>query len=566
MGLIQQYINKSDWRIRENSNMSYSYPGLLGYVVGHETAKYALANIYPNTAATAHQNAFIHIHDLNGLAPYCLGLDYEMFLGMGLTNIDGAPKHFTSALGQSANLTFLISQQIAGALAFNSIDVLLGAYIKKDKLTYKEVKQAIQEFVFSINIKGRIGYQSPFLNFQLDITVPKRLKGRNPVIAGEEMPFTYDGCQKEIQWFTQALLEVLMESKSVKAFPVVNIGITPEFDWNSKLAKTVFQAIGRIGQPTINNYFNPNAAYDPDVVKSMCCSLRLDMSQLVKAGVGQFGAADNSGSLGVVTLNLPRYGYLNKGNKEGLLGMIDKYMEIASEALVAKRTFIEDMHKRNMYPTVRRFISDFRNFFNTVGDIGYNEMCLNFMDKGIDTPEGYELSLEVLKFINSKMVSFQERYKGFYGENSTLLFNHELVPGEGVMYRFAKHDKKKYPEIITSNGGSDVYYTRGVWLPADTEYNVFHAAEHQQKLQDEYTGGANFNYYLGEPIYDENAIKSLVYKLVSETNLPFISISPAISECPVCGVKETPTQYCEHDLSEEQLAELKEKGIDIQEV
>jgi ribonucleoside-triphosphate reductase len=453
---------------------------MLGYVVGHSTSEYGLEKIYPSDANEAHREGYFHIHDLLGLCNYCLGLDFEMFLMKGIDERFGAPKHFSSALSQLSNAIFLISQQIAGAVAFNSVDILLAPYARNDGLTYKEIKQFLQEFVFTINIKGRVGYQSPFTNFQLDLTVPNRLKGRHPVIRGQAMDFTYDDCTWEIECINRALLEILMEAPSVLAFPVINVGITKEFNWENKTAETIFTSIGRTGQPTINNYVNSD--YDPDAVKSMCCSLRLDMSKIMKQTGGQFGAADNSGSLGVVTLNMPRFGYLSGGNKSILFSYIDTYTNIAFRTMVAKRRYVEDRLQHGWYPTVHRFIDDFSHFFNTIGIIGLEEMLLNMGIGGIDTDEGKALACEVLDYINGKISEFQLEYKDFYGKNKGLLGNLELVPGEGTMYRFAKHDKEKYPDIITQGSEGNYYYTRGCWLPANKEYNVFWAAEHQEEL------------------------------------------------------------------------------------
>lgn len=559
--LIDQYIEQADWRIKENANMSYSYPGMLGYVVNHATSEYALERIFPKECSDAHKDGFIHLHDLSGLCNYCLGLDFEMFLLQGINDEYGPPKHFSSAIGQMANAIFLISQQIAGAVAFNSVDVLLAPYVKHDGLTYNEVKQLLQSYVCTVNIKGRIGFQSPFLNWQTDKTVPKRLQGRSPVICNEVMNFTYDDCQTQIDWINRAVLEILMEAKGVLAFPVLNVGITKDFNWDDKAAETIFTAMGRVGQPTINNYVNSD--YDPDAVKSMCCSLRLDMSKIVKQTGGQFGAADNSGSLMVVTMNMARYGYLSGGNEDILFGYIDYYSDLAFKAMVEKRKFVEARMKDGWYPTLSRFIMDFSHFFNTLGVIGLHEMLLNMGKPGIDTEEGSTFVQKVLDHCNEKLSEFQLEYKDFYGTNHGLLANLELVPGEGVTHRFAKHDLEKYPDIITSNGSGEPYYTRGCWLPADKEYNIMFAAKHQEPLQDKFSGGANFNYYLNEPIHDWKAVRSIVKKLVNNTKLPFISVSPTIAVCPICGQLQDDRDYCQHELTQSQIQELREKGIEV---
>lgn len=512
-------------------------------------------NVYDITTST---QQFI----CNGILSHnCLGLDFEMFLYKGINDDFGSPKHFTSALSQLHNAIFLISQQIAGAVAFNSVDILLAPYIKQDGLTYKQVKQALQEFVCTINIKGRIGYQSPFLNWQLDVTVPKRLQGRHPVIAGEIMDFLYDDCKWEIETINKALLEIMSETKAVLAFPVINIGITKNFNWDNKLAETIFTSIGNTGQPTINNYVN--SCYDPDAVKSMCCSLRLDMAKIMKQTGGSFGAADNSGSTGVVTLDLPVYGYLSGGDEAILKWYIQKYTKVAFTALVAKRKFIEQRMKDGWYPTVNRFIDDFSHFFNTIGVIGLHEMLLNMGKPGIDTEEGSLFAQKVLDYINELIGEFQVENKDFYGTNRGLIANLELVPGEGCCHRLAIHNKKVYPDIITQGSDKGVYYTRGCWLPANKDYSLVFAANNQDALQEKFSGGANFQYYLNEPIHDWKATRSIVRKLVENTSLPFISLSPTISVCPICGRLQDNKDYCQHDLTEDQIEELKKKGVEV---
>jgi len=428
------------------------------------------------------------------------------------------------------------------------------------------MKQIMQEFVYSNNIPGRVGFQSPFLNWQLDITVPNRLRYGSCMIAGEVMDFGYEDCKLQIEWFNRAVLEIMMETKRPLPFPVINVGITKDFVWDTKLAETLFTAIGKIGQPTLNNYYN--GSYDPDGVKSMCCSLRLDMRQIIKQVGGQFGAADNSGSLGVGTMNMARFGYLSDGNKDIMMGYIDLYMDTIVKSIVSKRRFVESMHKKGMYPTVRRFIGeDYRTFFNTIGIIALHEMCLNFWygkGFGIDSKKGTALTLEVLDYINEKLSDYQEEYKDFYGPNKGLLFNLELVPGEGVMYRFAKHDKEQYPDIITQEGDDGIpYYTRGCWLPSDQDYSLAFATKHQEVLQDKFSGGANFNHYINEPIHDWKAVRSLVRRLITKTKLPFISISPTLTVCPVCGIKQTTQDYCEHELTDEQIADLRARGVEV---
>jgi len=899
---IDDYLQQSSWRIQENANTAYSYSGMVGYVANYVTSDYALANIYTPEIEEAHRDTMIHLHDLSGgMACYCFGMDLEQLLNRGLDDIDGPPKHFSSALSQMMNLIFLVSQEIAGACAFNSVDTLLAPYAYKDKLTYAQIKQHIQEFIYSINIKGRIGYQSPFHNAQFDITVPKRKQGAYAVVGGEALDVKYDDLHWQMESITRAFLETMMESKRVLTFPIINIGITKDFNWENKLAETIFESIGKTGQPTINNYVNSD--YDPDAIKSMCCfdgsqevlvkqygykpvilpfsevydrfhknntlpvfhnggwnkarvikiktnsnkmyrvvtmnnkqllvtdnhlhptldglkrtdelntsdfllsstmeydnpydnksyatgvligaylgdgcqskdgvtfslnhekaaillpyleealqvnkierpihkyikdklvsvrifgtelpnlisqfvegdysyekgimpdvfransifkrgilfgyyntdggnsnriysvserlirdidalcttlgivtslnvdnrtgqtvtfsdghsmthnyplhcirmydlqgkrgydgifriinnqfgirvkeiieipcpeyvycfemadqtepyftlpngiithncSLKLDVKQIIKQVGGQFGAADNSGSIGVVSLNLPLYGYLSGGNPDILYAYIDKYMELAWESLKRKRRFVEDRMANGMYPMLHRFVDDFRHFFNTIGVIGMNEMLLNMGMPNIADSKSKAFCMEVISHMNEVISEFQVRDKDFYGKNQGLIGNVELVPGEGLVHRFAKHLKTKYPDSIVANGTDSMYITRGCWLPANESYPLMFAAKHQEDLQDLFSGGANFQYHLGEPIFDYRATKSIVRKLVINTKLPFISISPVIEVCPVCGRTQTVDGWCEHDLNPFEVQELKNKGIEVKE-
>lgn len=558
--LIDKYVNNDDWRIKENSNTSYAYPGMLGYVLNHITSKYMLDNIYSQEVAEAHKKCLVHIHDLSGMNLYCLGLDYEMVLSKGLNDIDGPPKHFSSALSQTMNTIFLISQLINGAVAFNTFDVLLAPYAKNDKLTYKQLKQTLQEFIHSINIKGRIGWQSPFVNIHLDVTIPKRLQGRCPVIGGETMDFTYDECQDYAEWIGRAILEILADSKSVLTFPVVNIGITKDFNWDNKFSETLFETLGKSGIATINNYVSSD--YDPDSVRSMCCSLKLDMRKISKQVGGSFGAADNSGSVGVVTLNLPLYAYLSKGDKGKFHELIDQYVELSVAALNRKREFIEKMLKLNMYPTLHRFIYDFSHFFSTIGVIGLREMCLNFDGNDIDTPEGKAFAEETLTYLNDLISEQQEANSGLYNGRG-IYINLESIPGESTMYRFAKHMKEQYPQMILSGTEDTPRYTRGSWLDNDIPYSLKFAAEHQESLQNLFSGGACFFYYSDEAL-SPKAAKSIVRKLVNNTTLPYINITPTIRICPVCSKRLAKDELCEHTLTEDQIEFYRQQGIEME--
>lgn len=558
---IQEYIYSDPWRKLENANTSYSYSGMVGYVSNFATSDYALSHIYPPDIAEAHKSTMIHIHDLSGLCNYCLGTDLEQLLNRGLEDVDGPPKHLTSALSQMMNLVFLVSQEIAGACAFNSVDTLLSPYVYKDKLTYHQIKQAVQEFIYSINVKGRTSYQCPFTNVQFDITIPKRKQNTFAVVGGEALDVKYEDLTWEREAIVRAFLETIMESKRILTFPIMNIGITKDFNWDNKLSDVIFDCIGKTGQPTINNYVNGD--YDPDATRSLCCSIRLDISTVIKQVGGQFGAADNSGSIGVVTLNLPLYGYLSGGDSDILREYVSRYMRIGWEALKCKRTFVDAQMQTGFYPVLHRFIEDFRHFFNTLGVVGMNEMLLNMGKPNIADEESKQFCIELLEYMNNIISELQEQDKDFYGKNQGLIGNLELTPSEGTSFRFAKHLKQKYPKAITANGTNHDYLTRGCWLPADEEYSLMFAAKHQEDLQNLFSGGANFQYHLGEPIYDIKPVKSILRKLITKTKLPFISLSPAIEVCPVCGRVSTLDGWCEHELTEEQIDSLTKQGVEL---
>ena len=703
--IVEEYINQTGSRTKEHANQFYSYPNLKGHLLGYVMADYALKHIFKEDLAVAHEKGILHLNDLNsGNSSYCYGLDYIELLHQGLTGDDGSkpPKYFDTALGITETCIMKLSGQIAGAVAINSPDVLLAPYIKNEGLTYEQVRHELKQFVFRINTRVRASFEAPFVNFQLDITVPKRLKKVKPVIQGKKMDFTYEDCQEQIDMFNIALLDILEETN--KPFTVVNMGIAKDFNWDGKVADKIFSAIGTIGQPVISNYVNSD--YDPDTTRSMCCfegsqefivlednkevvysfldaynkfgkdnllvrsgltldyspakmvriktkksqamfeitcldenkneytlkttdnhihlvagkgnrttveleigdkfyiekdnvldfvsiveieqldkvptyvycvemenkqlpyfnlangiithncSLRLDMSKIMK-GSSSFGANNGSGSIGVITLNLALIGYLGKGSKEKLFNTIRTYVDLAKEGLGRKRSFIESWHEIGMYPTLYQFSKDFSTLFSTIGVVGMNEMCLSFLGKGIDTEEGIALCEEVADYMNSVLSEYQLQDEHWY-DGRGVYWNLEVVPAEGATRRLAQQMKKYYPDCITSNGSQKDYVTRGCWLPADKQYTLAYATEHQDRIQKKFSGGCNFNWYLEAPIKDPKVVKSLVWKFVNNTSLPFISISPPIKICPICNKRVD--EYCEHDLSVEEIEKL---GVEV---
>lgn len=537
--MVQDYLDGRDWRINENSNMNYSLQGLNNHIISAVTSKYWLEKVYPPEIRRAHEEGFIHIHDLSLLAPYCCGWDLADLLETGFAGVgqkveSAPPKHFRTALGQIANFFYTLQGEAAGAQAFSNFDTYLAPFIRYDGLDYREVKQAMQEFIFNLNVPTRVGFQTPFVNITLDVVVPRILADEPVIIGGKRQEACYGEFQKEVDWLNQAFCEVMMEGDArgrIFTFPIPTYNITKEFPWDSPVAERILAMTAKYGIPYFANFINSDLK--PEDVRSMCCRLRLDNRELKKRGGGLFGANPLTGSIGVVTINLPRLGYLSSTEEEFFL-KLKQYMDLAKESLLIKRGVLEKLTEQGLYPYSRfylrhvkeRFGRYWENHFNTIGIVGMHEALLNFLGQGIETAEGRQFALKVLDFMREVLTSYQEE--------TGQLFNLEATPAEGTSYRLARLDKSLYPDIITS-GRQEPYYTNSTHLPVDATCDVFEALEHQDELQIRYTGGTVFHAYLGERVTDLTACRKFLQRVFTNFRLPYLTITPTFSVCPEHG-------------------------------
>lgn len=553
--LMEDYLGRADWRLKENSNMSFSVQGLNNYIASAISAKYWLNKMYPENIRQAHVNGDLHIHDLGLLAPYCCGWDLKDLLIKGFKGVSekvqsNAPKHFRSALGQIVNFFYTLQGEAAGAQAFANFDTYLSPFIRYDNLSYEEVKQGLQEFMFNINVPTRVGFQTPFTNVTLDVTPSPMIGEENVIIGGKIMPEKYKDFQKEMDMFNQAFAEVMLAGDStgrVFGFPIPTYNVDKDFDWDRECLKPAWEMTAKYGIPYFSNFVNSDM--NRDDARSMCCRLRLDNRELRKRGGGLFGANPLTGSLGVVTINLPRLGYLSK-TKEEFKKKLTNLMEIAKESLEIKRKIIEKFTDDRLYPysmyylenIKARFGDYWRNHFSTIGINGMNEAALNLMGKDISTPEGHAFAAEILDFMREKLMDFQNETNNLY--------NLEATPGEGCTYRFAKKDQQIYPGIICSNTEAvqkfkaDPYYTNSTHLHVSYTDDIFSALDLQDDLQTKYTGGTVLHGYLGERMSNGDAAKKLVQKIVNNYKLPYFTITPTFSICPKHGYLSGEHKYC----------------------
>jgi len=570
---VNNYIKKLDWRVRENSNMTYSLQGLNNYVASLVSSNFWLNQIYSKEVGEAHLSGDLHLHDLAILAAYCCGWDLQDFLVRGLGGVTGKisckpPKHLMSALGQLTNLIYTLQGETAGAQAVSNFDTLLAPFIYYDKLSYKEVKQALQVFVFNMNVPTRVGFQTPFSNITLDFVIPKIMLKEPVIIGGEPQKKTYGEFQKEVNIFNKALGEVLLEGDAqgrVFSFPIPAINITKDFDWENPYLENLWEATKKYGIPYFSNFINSDMK--PEDTRSMCCRLRLDNRELRKKGGGLFGANPLTGSIGVVTINLPRIGYLTETKTE-FKERLGHLMDMAKESLITKRKLLEDFTEKGLYPYSKfylegiksRFGEYWKNHFNTIGLVGMNEACLNFLGENIATEKGKKFALEILDFMREKM--------GKYQEETNQLFNLEATPAEGTSYRFAREDRKRFKDIIFANnkavyeGEAEPYYTNSTQLPVDYTTDIFEALEHQDELQCRYTGGCVFHGFLGESLPDTKSVKKVVKKIAENFHLPYFTLTPTFSICPKHGYLAGEHFYCpkcDDDLQEEK-ARLEKEG------
>ncbi|MBK7387566.1 MAG: ribonucleoside triphosphate reductase [Bacteroidetes bacterium] len=588
---IDEYINNSDWRINANANTSFSNAGLVNNAAGKIIANYWLDKVYSKQEGHAHRNGDIHIHDLDCLTGYCAGWSLRSLLNEGFNGVRGRvesrpPSHFREALGQMANFLGILQSEWAGAQAFSSFDTYLAPYVFKDQLSYEEVLKAIKSFVYNLNVPARWG-QSPFTNITLDWVVPEDLKNQIPTKENKHLfrgiiddtllraakernvnsleSLTYSHFQKEINIINHAFYSVMTAGDSNGqpfTFPIPTVNITEDFDWNGENTDILFENTAKIGSSYFQNFIGsqyttdkagnkmPNdSAYKPNAVRSMCCRLQLDLRELLKRGNGLFGSAEMTGSIGVVTINMARLGYLYKGNSELLYSKLDELLDIAKSTLEKKRVFIQKMYDRGLYPYTKRYLRHFKNHFSTIGVNGINEMIINFTNNANDTTtgNGIKIASDVLDYIRSKMKQYQSETGNLY--------NLEATPAEGTTYRFAKEDKKRFPDIKQAGTGENIYYTNSSQLPVNFTEDPFEALLLQDDLQCKYTGGTVLHLYMTEKISSPKACKNLVKKVISNFKLPYITITPVFSICPKHGYLTGEHEYC--PICDQQLTESK---------
>lgn len=552
--LVDDYIENEDWRVNENSNMTYSLQGLNNHIASVISAHYWLYKIYPKDVRKAHICGDFHIHDLALIAPYCAGWNLKDLLILGFGGVPGKieskpAKHFRAALGQIVNFFYTLQGETAGAEAFSSVDTYLAPFIRYDKLSYKETKQAIQEFLFNINIPTRVGFQSPFTNTTMDLVPPSIIANEHVIIGGKIQNVQYGEFQREMDLFNKAFAEVMSEGDAkgrVFTFPIPTYNITEDFAWDNPTLEPIWNMTSKYGTPYFANFINSDMK--PEDATSMCCRLRIDQRELRKRGGGFFAANPLTGSIGVATINMPRIGYFSKDEKE-FFNRLKEKMDLAKKSLEIKRKVLERFTENNLYPYAKYYLNSikkrfggyWRNHFSTIGLIGMNEACLNFLGKDITTQEGRDFSIKVLDFMREKLMDYQNETDNIY--------NLEATPGEGATFRLAKTDKEKFPEIICANeetlkNGAAPYYTNSTQLPVGYTDDIFEALDLQDELQTKYTGGTVFHGFVGEKLPDGESSKILVKKVAENYRLPYFTITPTFSICPQDGYLSGEHETC----------------------
>ena len=544
--MVDEYLKQLDWQVNENSNMGYSIQGLNNYLASALSKNYWLNKIYPNEIKEAHENGDIHIHDLNIISVYCVGWDLKDLLSEGFTGVEGKvaskpAKHFRTALGQMVNFLYTMQGESAGAQAFSNFDTLLAPFVRYDGLNYAQVKQALQEFVFNMNVPTRVGFQTPFSNVTMDLTVPSYYKDQCVIIGGEMKEETYGEFQNEMNMINKAFFEVMMEgdaSGRVFTFPIPTYNITKDFDWDNPDLDGLWEMSAKYGIPYFSNFVNSDM--NPEDARSMCCRLRIDNRQLEYRGGGLFGSNPLTGSIGVVTINLPKIAY-QTNSKEEFFEVLKDRMEIAKESLEIKRKLLERLTDGGLYPYTKFYLRDikarfgvfWKNHFSTIGLVGMNEACENLLGCGIIDQDGHDFAVEVMDYMRDLIVKFQEET----GNN----YNLEATPAEGTSYRLAKLDKKNLVDIKCANDdeyysvGAEPYYSNSTQLPVNCTDDIFELLDHQDDLQTKYTGGTVVHIFAGERIHDINTMKNLVRKICDNYHLPYFTFSPTFSVCPTHG-------------------------------
>lgn len=552
--LIQKYLDKSIWLVKENANMTYSLQGLNNHVASILSSNFWLNKIYPRSVRKAHLYGDLHIHDLALLSAYCTGWDLRDFLIRGFGGVPGKihsapPKHFTTALGQLVNFFYTLQGEVAGAVAVANFDTYLAPFIRYDKLNYKQVKQAMQEFLYNMNVPTRVGFQTPFTNVTLDLTPPKTVGKEVVIIAGKPVKAKYKSFQQEMDIFNQAFAEVMSEGDAhgrVFTFPIPTYSITQDFNWDNPVLKPVFEMTRKYGIPYWANYVNSDM--EPDDARSMCCRLRLDNRILRKRG-GLFAANPLTGAVGVVTINLPRIGFLAR-DKRDFFRRLNRLMRISRDSLLIKRKTVEEFTEKGLYPYCKYYLSDVKsrtgqywaNHFNTIGINGMNEALINFLGKSITDPEAKALALEIMNFMRKRILQYQR--------STGQLFNLEATPAEGTSYRFARIDKERYPEIEVANekdlgkDGIEPFYTNSTHPPVQWTDDIFEVLDHQDELQAKYNGGTVLHGFLGESLTDIKSVKQLIRKIAENYHLPYFTLTPTFSICPRHGYLTGEHKYC----------------------
>jgi len=581
---IDEYLNQEDWRVKANANQGYSLGGMILNSSGKMSANYWLENVYPEDAGYAHRNGDIHIHDLDMLSGYCAGWSLKNLLNEGLNGIDGkveasAPKHLSAAIGQMVNFLGALQNEFAGAQAFSSFDTYLAPFVRKRKLELmkdyeeccwgnderhtnylnsekqkewvekklkKEVLQNMQEFIYNLNVPSRWGTQTPFTNVTFDIKCPDQLKDQIPMIGGvpvnqleefKDCPFTYGDLEEEMTLITQSYFEVMLKGDKngrIFTFPIPTINIGKRFDWDDKNLDGMWEAEAKYGLAYFQNFVNSDL--DESMIRSMCCRLQLDLHELLKRGNGLFGSAEQTGSIGVVTINCARLGYLAKGNKKELYERLDILLELGKKTLEAKRKFLTERLRNGFYPFAKRYLGTWRNHFNTIGVNGINEMLLNFNGESTASEKGIEFAEEFLDYIRDRLKEFQQETGNMY--------NLEATPGEGTCYRFAKEDKKRYPDIIQAGEGDNIYYNNSSQLPVGYTDDIFEALELQENLQRKYTGGSVLHLFLGERCPNGEVAKNIIRRSFEKFKLPYLTLTPTFSICPKHGYIAGEHEHC----------------------
>jgi ribonucleoside-triphosphate reductase len=550
LDLIDSYLGKLDWRVKENSNMAYSLQGLNNYISSEVSKIYWLNKIYPAEVREAHDNGAIHLHDLGLLSVYCVGWDLQDLLRVGFRGAVGKAesrpaKHFRTALGQIVNFFYTLQGEAAGAQAFSSFDTLLAPFIRYDKLTPAEVRQSLQEFVFNVNVPTRVGFQTPFTNLTMDLKPPTSLANEHVIIGGREMPETYGEFQEEMNVLNSCFLEVMSEGDArgrVFTFPIPTYNVASDFDWDAPGLDRLWEVTAKYGIPYFANFVNSDMKVDD--ARSMCCRLRLDKRELEKRGGGLFGANPQTGSIGVVTINMPRIGHLARDEAD-FFARLDTLMTIARNSLEIKRKVLEQFTAQNLYPYTKYYLrnvferhhSFWHNHFSTIGLVGVNEAALGLLQRDVGTPEGKAFAGRVLDFMRQRLADYQEQTGNFY--------NLEATPAEGTSYRLARHDRKLYPDIVTAGGRSaEPFYTNSTQLPVNYSDDIFHVLDLQDELQKRYTGGTVQHIFLGEAVSDPQAVKNFVRTVCHSYRLPYFTLTPTFSVCPSHGYLRGEVRHC----------------------